>query len=87
MTARNTIVNEISAKAGTNYGAWQIGITGDHAKRKTEWDQIKDVSYWTCWKADSSADAKAIEAYFIGRGMKGGTGGDIDRNTVFVYIF
>jgi len=87
MTAKTTIINEIASKVGANYSAWQIGITEDAAKRKGEWGQTKNVSSWTHWKADSSTDAKDIEAHFLRKGLKGGTGGDIGRNTVFVYIF
>jgi len=39
------------------------------------------------WKADSLSDAQDIEAYFIDRGMDGGTGGNLSATkTVYVYI-
>lgn len=86
--ATSGIVSAINSHVGTNYSAWRIGITENWETRKKEWiDAGENVSYWHCWKADSSTDAKDIESHFINKGMKGGTGGQLSYKTVFVYIF
>jgi hypothetical protein len=74
----------------TNYSAWRIGLTHDLEERKRYWEETEkqDISCWWDWEADSLADAQEIEAYFIKKGMKGGTGGDMSAHKkTFVYIF
>ncbi len=90
MTAKSTIVAGINAKVGTSHSAWRIGLTHDLSERKAYWGTTSrlDVSHWTTWTADSLKDAQEIESAFINKGMKGGTGGDLDsRKTTYVYIF
>jgi hypothetical protein len=70
----------------TTYSMWTIGITDDPERRKNEHEnEGKSVTYWSHWKADTEAIARAVEAYFIDKGMKGGTGGR-DHPT-YVYVF
>ncbi len=89
MATKESIKAAIEKKRGdTKYEIWRIGITSDLAQRKQEWkDKGENVDYWSDWTADSSADAKDIEAHFINKGMKGGTGGDITAATKYVYVF
>ena len=48
----------------------------------------QNVGAWRNWTADSLSDAQDIESYFIDKGMKGGTGGDLSSyRAVYVYIF
>lgn len=72
-----------------DYALWTIGITNDPERRKTEHSNAKEnVQCWMQWRADSEADARAIESYFIGKKMKGGTGGGNPADKPdFVYIF
>jgi hypothetical protein len=84
MVAINTKVNE------TNYNAWRIGLTQNLEERKKYWEETEkqDISCWWDWETDSLSDAQEIEAYFIKKGMMGGTGGDLSEDkTTFVYIF
>jgi hypothetical protein len=37
------------------------------------------------WQADSEGIARDVEKYFLGKGMKGDTGGG--ENPTYVYIF
>jgi hypothetical protein len=68
--------------------AWRIGLTHYPFTRKAFWEGSEDVRHWTLWECRSLSDAQDIEAAFIRRGMKGGTGGDLSpRYPVFVYIF
>ncbi len=68
------------------YSIWTIGITDDPARRKREHGQEgKETKFWISWEADTEAIARKVEAYFVGKGMKGGVGGDTGGR--FVYIF
>jgi hypothetical protein len=90
MAAKATIISQISTKVGTNYSAWRVGLTHDLAERKKYWGTTcnLDISYWMAWQADSLSDAQDIERACINKGMKGGTGGDLNsRYAVYVYIF
>ncbi len=88
MTAKSTIVSEITAKCGGDFKIWRIGITADLEERKEFWSGQESTKYWAEWQADSASDAKAIEAYFLNeKKMKGGTGGDVTSQTKYVYVF
>lgn len=84
---KQEIIDAIEAK--DSFSAWYIGLTHDPATRKQEHvNEGKTTTYWKQWQADSLSDAQDIESYFIKKGMKGGTGGDLSsRKTVYVYIF
>lgn len=87
--AKESIVADIEAKvAGTSYSTWRIGLTHDIAQRKSKWSETELCSAWKAWLALSLRDAQDIEALFIRKGMKGGTGGSLENNKlVYVYIF
>jgi len=89
--SKQGIINAIVSRVGnTAYNSWRVGLTHDLAERKKYWSETQkmNVSYWTAWEADSLSDAQDIEAHFINKGMKGGTGGDLSSTkTVYVYIF
>lgn len=73
-----------------DYSKWQIGLTHNPEERKQEHkNEGLNTKYWKQWEADSLSDAGEIESYFINKkGMKGGTGGNLNRHkTVYVYIF
>jgi predicted GIY-YIG superfamily endonuclease len=77
----------IERKRGSlSYSDWYIGITDDTKRRRAEHEnEGKICIYWSDWKADSEAIARNVEAYFIDRGMKGGTGGG--EHPTYVYVF
>jgi len=81
------IANAIVSRVGSSsFSSWRIGL----AERKKYWSgtENENVTHWTAWQADSLSDAQQVEAHFINKGMKGGTGGDLSaRKTVYVYIF
>lgn len=81
------IKQAIQTKIGqTKYEIWTIGITEDLQRRKSEHDSKgQDTKYWKDWKADTEDIARSVEAYFIDKGMKGGTGGG--GHPSYVYIF
>ena len=86
-----SIINAVEEKrADIGYSAWRIGLTHDLEERKSYWrdTQNQKVGLWADWKADSLKDAQDIEAHFIDKGMKGGTGGDLSAyKDGFVYVF
>jgi hypothetical protein len=91
MATKSSIVSAINTKVGTTkFSMWRIGLTNDLATRKNYWKDTEkeDVKYWANWTADSLSDAQDIEAHFISKGMKGGTGGNLSRlPAVYVYVF
>jgi len=91
MATKSSIMAAINSKIGsTQYSIWRIGLTHNLTERQSNWRDIENLSvkYWSDWAADSLSDAQDIEAHFIRKGMKGGTGGNLSRNyTVYVYVF
>lgn len=92
MASKANIVAAINAKvsAYSTLSVWRIGLTHDLAERKTYWrdTEKQSVNLWSDWQADSLSDAQAIEADFIAKGMKGGTGGNLSAyKTVYIYVF
>lgn len=86
----NAIENRVEDSKTVEYSIWRIGLTHDPKERKREHEDNRlNTKHWKMWIADSLSDAEDIESYFINRrGMKGGTGGNLDaRKTVYVYIF
>ena len=81
------MASEASIKAAienvvTTYSIWTIGVTNDPDRRKGE---HSDTGAWRHWNADTEQAARNVEAFFIGKGMKGGTGGG--GRADYVYIF
>jgi hypothetical protein len=71
---------------GTDCNIWTIGITDDPERRRAEHDaKGESTTYWKDWKADSETIARNVETLFLGRGMKGGTGGG--EHPTYVYVF
>lgn len=67
------------------YSNWTIGITARPNARKAEHGNPRG---WIIWQANSLQAAKNTENHFIGLGMDGGGGGDMDeKDTTYVYIF
>jgi len=81
MVSESAIKAAIEAKA-TRYPAWTIGITDDLDRRRKEHGS---PSIWHHWDADSQQIARSVEAHFLGKGMKGDTGGG--GRADYVYIF
>lgn len=86
----DAIVSRVERSKTVDYSTWRIGLTHDPDDRKQQHEnEGRSTEYWRQWRAGSLSDAEQIESYFINeKGMKGGTGGDLDaRKTVYVYIF
>ena len=91
MASKSSIMAAVETRiAGiAGYAYWTVGITQDCTRRKGEHDNDgKSTGCWTHWQADSLFDAQDIERYFINKGMKGGSGGNMANNTTtYVYVF
>jgi len=90
VASKASIIKAIESKGGSHCGLWRIGLTHDPVERKRYWKDTKkqSVAYWSDWTADSLSDAQDIESYFINKGMKDGTCGDLSASkTVYVYVF
>ena len=86
----DAIVTRVESSRTIDYSTWSIGLTHDPGSRKQEHENDgRSTEYWKQWQANSLGDAEEIESFFISeKGMKGGTGGDLDaRKAVYVYIF
>jgi len=81
--SESEIKSAIEGVRGSNsYSSWTIGITDDPDRRKGEHGNPK---YWHEWKAHSEQIARNVEAYFQGKGMKGGGGGGDHPNWVYIF--
>ena len=82
------MANEVGIKAeiegftSPDYSIWIIGVTDDPTRRRTQHGNPQD---WHQWDADTEQIARDVEAYFIAKKMKGGTGGP--GRADYVYIF
>ena len=89
MVGTQLIADGIEGFVKGNYAAWRVGITNDVEARSRYWSQTEkqNITTFRYWIADSLDAAQTVEAYFIDKGMQGGTGGDLSaRQTVYVYI-
>jgi hypothetical protein len=70
----------------STYSDWRIGITNDPLRsRKRHQDDGRDTRLWKQWEADSESDARSVEAYFVGKGMKNGADWDTKGNSVYIF--
>ena len=81
MASELSIEVAIDAKV-KQYFVWTIGVTDDPKYRRIEHGNPK---VWCQWDADSEQVARNVEAYVLGKEMKGGTGGGGGAD--YVYIF
>lgn len=82
MVSELAIKSEIERIVGGGYSAWTIGVTDNPARRKVEHG---NPPQWHQWDADTEAVARAVERYFLDKGMKGAPGGA--GRADYVYIF
>ncbi|PKB71251.1 MAG: hypothetical protein BZY87_06455 [SAR202 cluster bacterium Io17-Chloro-G6] len=81
--ASATIIKESINMVVTTYSLWTIGLTIDPGRREVE---IGNPIGWRLFEADTEQAAKNVEAHFVGKGMKGATGGRASGAT-YVFIF
>lgn len=86
-----TIVDEINnhlAKSGKRYYSdFYIGITDDVERRMFKEHNVSKENTWWIYRSAIDADnARRVEKYFLGKGMRGSTGGgNSDSNIVYCY--
>lgn len=69
------------------YSDFYIGITNDVERRLFGEHNVRKVNSWWIYRTaiDKSA-AQIVEEYFLGKGMRGDTGGGTE-DTIFVYCY
>lgn len=87
-----TIKQEIETKIRENcigkfYSDYNIGITKDPEKRVFNDHNVDRSKCHWIFKAENKQVVSDIESHFIKKGMKGGVGGKIDDDCVFVYVY
>jgi hypothetical protein len=82
MASESAIKKAIEEKV-KHYSVWTIGVTDDPDRRREEHD---NPAVWYQWDADSEQVARNVEAYFIDKGMKGGSGGGGGADYVYIFI-
>jgi len=85
--SESEIKSAIERKVGSSgYSIWTIGITDNPSERREAHKNAgENIAYWSEWKADSETVARNVEKYFLGKKMKGGSGGG--KNPTYVYVF
>jgi hypothetical protein len=90
MATNQQIAQEIAshvAACGGAYPGWYIGIAADPQQRLFGDHGVHRVNdSWITRPCASSNDARVIEQYFLGLGMKGGPGGG-DHSTSHIYAY
>lgn len=87
-----TIKQEIDLKIrqtciGKFYSDYNVGITKNPQDRVFKDHNVnRNKCHWI-FETHSKEDASAIEAHFLNKGMKGGSGGRIDDECIFVYVY
>jgi hypothetical protein len=64
------------------YSIWTIGVTDDPDCRGAEHQSPR---FWHQWRADSEASARAVEKFFLNKGMRGTA--SVGEHPTYVYIF
>ena len=82
MASESKIIADIDGIVGS-YPAWTIGVTDDPAHRRIEHG---NPVTWYQWDADSEQIARNVEAYFLRKGMKGGSGGGGRADYVYIFL-
>lgn len=84
---KTIIINIIDRRVKEpSYPTWNIGVTTRPDECK--WEHRVDRKYWKVWPVDSERSARAVEAYFLSKGMRGGNGSVVDSGRpIYVYIF
>ena len=82
------MASELAIKAAIDakvraYFVWTIGVTDEPNRRRREHDNPR---VWYHWDADSEQVARDVEAFFLGKGMKGGTGGGGWADYVYIFL-
>jgi hypothetical protein len=81
MASAMIIIEQIEKTVDGAYSEWQIGITDDSARTKT---QLGNPLSWLQWQADSTREAISVVNYFIEKGMQ--DAGCTTKSADFVYI-
>lgn len=88
----NTIIQEIhdhliNGCGGGNYSDYYVGITKDVEDRLFGAHKVpKEGHCYIYRKANNDTDSRAVETYYLNKGMQGGDGGGVEES-VYVYVY
>ena len=86
-TIKSEIYDHLQNKCtGKNYTDYYVGITKDIDDRLLGFHQVQEKHCWIWSETKSEEDARAVEKYFLDKGMDGGDGGG-DEESVVVYCY
>lgn len=71
---------------GGNYNDYYVGITKSIDNRLFGDHKVPNNHCWIYRQSASDTDARAVEKYFLDKGMNGGAGGG-DNESDFVYVY
>lgn len=85
-----TVITEIGgyvARNGATYSQWYFGIAAKPRERLFNGHAVREMhDAWIYRSCRNSEEARAIEKYFLARGMRGGPGGG-DDGSACVYAY
>lgn len=81
--ASESAIKAAIEKIVSKYSIWTIGVTDNPDRRRGEHG---NPSAWYHWDADTEQAARNVEAYFVGKGMKGDVGGGGRADYVYIFI-
>ena len=86
MSKKTQIIKEIAAHVrsrGGSYSSWYVGVASKPRERLFRDHNVSEKNgLWIFRTCASSAEARAIERNFLGKGMQGGGGGGDHSTTV-----
>jgi hypothetical protein len=82
MASESALITAIERKVVTP-SVWTIGVTDDLGRRRKKHG---NPILWYHWDADTEQDARAVEAYFVEKGLKGDTGGGGGADYVYIFL-
>ena len=90
MATKQEVIQQIAAhvaSCGGSHSEWYAGVATDPRARLFNDHSVDEKNgSWIFRTCSTSDEARDVEQYFIGRGMKGGPGGG-DSSTKAVYAY
>lgn len=80
----------LQKSGGRYYSEFYVGITNDVEERLFGTHKVSRENHWWIYAlADTEEIARMVEKYYLGKGMRGGTGGGTgngDARYVYCYV-
>ena len=92
MVSKDRLISEVEEYAAPFKGSespygWYVGITSQPERRLFQDHKVnRDDGAWIYGKANSNAEARQVEEYFLERGFEGGPGGG-KEDALYIYAY